>query len=106
MYKIALIKGDGIGPEVVDSTVQILEAVGFKAQYTEVFAGLKCFEETGEFLPQKTTDTVRASNATLFGAITTPSSGNVKSAIVQLRRELELFANLRPVKSFPNTPFL
>lgn len=102
MRKVLLVKGDGIGPEVTDAAVEVLNAVGFSAEYEEGFAGLDCFERTGEVVPEETLQKARDSDVVLFGAVTTPSNEiNFKSAILTLRKELNLYANIRPFKTFP-----
>ncbi len=107
MHKIAIIKGDGIGPEVMDSALQVLDSVNFKADFVEAEAGYECFKKHGTPLPKKTIDAVKNSDSCLFGAVTTPPEiKNYKSAIVSLRQELDLFANLRPAKSYPGTDFV
>lgn len=106
-YKICVIKGDGIGPDVIDSALEVLNAVGFEAEYTEAEAGFACYKKHGTNLPKETLEKVKESDATLFGAITTPTDNpKIKSAIVQMRQELDLYANLRPAKSYEGTPFV
>jgi methanogen homoisocitrate dehydrogenase len=99
MYKLALIPGDGIGPEVCEALIHILEVVDLEFDYTMVQAGNACYQETGNTIPDETISAVKKTDATLFGAVTTVPGH--KSAIITLRKELDLFANLRPVKSYP-----
>lgn len=102
LNKITVIKGDGIGPEVIESSLKVLDAVGFKADYTEADAGYECYTRCGTSIPEKTIEMVASSDATIFGAVTSPPNiPGFKSAIVTLRQRLDLFANLRPVKSWP-----
>lgn len=109
-YKIALIPGDGIGPEVVAETVKVLDKIGAKYhhqfEYTTVLAGGCAIDETGACLPQETIDTCKASDAVLLGAVggwkwdTLPGDQRPERALLGLRKELGLFANLRPAILF------
>lgn len=99
MYNIAVIPGDGIGKEVVEATINVLDALDLSFKYTYADAGDECKEECGEALPQETIDIVKKSDACLFGA----AGETAADVIVKLRQEMELFANLRPIKSYPNT---
>ena len=99
--KITVIKGDGIGPEVVDSALSVLNAVSFKADFIEAEAGLAAWKKYGTPLPEKTVQSVLESDSCLFGSVTTPFGiKNYSSPIVALRKKLDLYANLRPIKSF------
>lgn len=99
MYKIAVIPGDGIGKEVMEATLNILEALDIEFKYEFGDAGDECYEKTGEALPQDTIDIVKNADACLFGA----AGETAADVIVRLRQEMDLFANLRPVKSYPGT---
>ncbi len=99
MYKIAVIPGDGIGKEVMEATLHILEASDIEFEYTFADAGDEYAEVTGIPLPQETIDIVREAQACLFGA----AGESAADVIVKLRRELDLYVNLRPVKSYPGT---
>jgi 3-isopropylmalate dehydrogenase len=99
MYKIAIIPGDGIGKEVMEATLHILEASDIEFEYTFADAGDEYAEETGIPLPPETINIVRESQACLFGA----AGESAADVIVKLRRELDLYVNLRPVKSYPGT---
>ena len=101
MYKLALIPGDGIGPEVIKALLHVLEVVDLEFDYTMACAGNACFQDTGTTIPDETILTAKKADATLFGAVTTVPGQ--KSAIITLRKELDLYANLRPVKSYPGT---
>ncbi len=98
MYKLAVIPGDGIGHEVIKAVLHILDAVDLEFDYSIAQAGEACFNETGTTIPHETVSTAKKADATLFGATTTVPGR--KSAIITLRKELDLFANLRPVKSY------
>jgi len=105
-YKIALIKGDGIGPEIIDEAVKVLDAVasaeGFELKYHEVLMGGCAYDITGDPLPQETINVSMNSDAVLFGAIggekwdTLPREKRPESGLLRFRKELGVFANLRP----------
>ena len=99
MYKLAVIPGDGIGPEVTEALLHVMDGMDFEFDYTMASAGEECFKKTGTTIPDETVDTAKKADATLFGAVT--SVPETKSAIITLRKELDLYANLRPVKSYP-----
>jgi 3-isopropylmalate dehydrogenase len=99
MYKIAVIPGDGIGKEVMEATLHIMDASDIEFEYTFADAGDEYAEKTGIPLPQETIDIVKQSQACLFGA----AGESAADVIVKLRRELDLYVNLRPVKSYPGT---
>ena len=100
--KIAIIKGDGIGPEVIDAAVEVLEALVPGIKLIEGEAGYGCYKRNGTPVPTETVDLCRKADSVLFGAVTTPPGiAGYRSAIITLRKELDLYANLRPVKSHP-----
>lgn len=99
MYRICVIPGDGIGPEVMEAAILVLEAMGLDMEFFSAMAGNACFQKLGTTIPSQTIDLALQSDATLFGAVTTVPGQ--KSAILTLRKELDLYANLRPVKSYP-----
>ncbi len=101
MYTIAVIPGDGIGPEVMEATLDILKASTLKFNFQEARAGYACYTETGNTLPEETLEIARNADATLFGAVTSVPEQKKAGSILTLRKELGLFANLRPVKSYP-----
>lgn len=98
MYDITIIPGDGIGPEVMEATLQILDALDIEFNYTKAHAGDKCFKLTGTTIPEETITEARKADAILFGAVTTVPGQ--KSAIITLRKAMDLYANIRPVKSY------
>jgi len=97
--RICVIPGDGIGPEVIGAAVGVLRALAPDALITEAEAGWGAFERHGVALPAATLAAARAADAILFGAVASPSHAvpGYRSPIVQLRRELDLYANIRPV---------
>ncbi len=99
-YRICVIEGDGIGGEVIPAALQILAATGVDLELSGAAAGYACYQECGDPIPQATIEACRAADAVLFGAVTTPPGiPGYRSAVVTLRRELDLFANIRPVRS-------
>lgn len=101
-YQIAVIPGDGIGKEVMEATISVLDELDVDFDYIYGITGDECNEEHGTPLPQETIDIVRDSDACLFGA----AGETAADVIVKIRQEMKMFANLRPVKSYPNTKSL
>ena len=103
MKRVVLVEGDGIGHEVIPAAVEVLKATGVGFQFVSAEAGWDCFQRTGTALPEATLALARESDATLFGAVSSPLQRveGYRSPIVALRRELDLYANLRPVLSMP-----
>lgn len=102
MYKIAVIPGDGIGKTVVPEAVRVLESTGleFDFQYMEV--GYEVFKKVGTSVPEDILSKIKRTQACLFGATTTPVGvADYRSAVVTLRKALDLYANVRPAKSYP-----
>jgi len=104
MHPITLIPGDGIGPEVASSVVRIIEASGVDVQWETHYAGAQALEKFGETLPQELLDSIKRNKVALKGPITTPIGKGFTSVNVGLRKALDLFANLRPVRALPNVP--
>ena len=102
MRRIALIPGDGIGPEVVDATRTVVEATGVAVEWVRGEAGAAVAEKTGETLPDDVLDVIRGADAALKGPVTTPIGKGFQSVNVRLRQTLNLYANLRPVKNVPS----
>lgn len=98
-YKIAVIPGDGIGSEVMEATISVLNHLDVNLDYTYADAGDRCLEEFKTSLPGKTLEIIHESDACLFGAVGESAS----DVIVKIRQDLGMFANLRPVKAYPNT---
>ncbi len=99
--KGTLIAGDGIGPEVVSATVRVLEATGVAIKWDSQNAGAMAIATDGTPLPQKTLDSIRKTGLALKGPTTTPVGGGHASINVALRKGLDLYANVRPVKTLP-----
>ncbi len=104
MYNLTIIPGDGIGLEVMEATIHILDTLDLEFNYTTAYAGNECFQRTGSTIPDETIELAEKADATLFGAVTTVPGQ--KSAIITLRKALDLYANLRPVKSYPGVKSL
>jgi isocitrate dehydrogenase (NAD+) len=110
--KVCIIPGDGIGPDVVNATIPVLDAVqdavqGLKLEYIFADAGLHCIPKYGTNLPKETIDKLKSCDCCLKGPVTTPEEpGSPRSAVVQIRTLFELYVNLRPIKSLPNIPTL
>ena len=94
-----LIPGDGIGPEIVDSTLAALEVLGAPFQWDTQIAGLEGVKSAGDPLPPKTLDSIRRTRLALKGPLETPSAGGYRSSNVRLREEFKLYANLRPART-------
>ncbi|MGB9915394.1 MAG: isocitrate/isopropylmalate dehydrogenase family protein [Candidatus Bathyarchaeales archaeon] len=110
-YNIAVLKGDGIGPEVTDATIKVLEAVQetarFKLNFLYGEAGYYCIEKYGTNLPEGTVALLKKTDACLKGPMTTPETpGAPVSVAVKIRKMFNLYANVRPCRSFPNVEAL
>ena len=108
---IPFIIGDGIGPDIWKAASRVIDAAVEKAyngekriEWKEVLAGQKAFDETGEWLPQETLDTIKEYLIAIKGPLTTPIGGGIRSLNVALRQELDLFTCLRPVRWFKGVP--
>ncbi|MDP2904901.1 MAG: isocitrate/isopropylmalate dehydrogenase family protein [Candidatus Omnitrophota bacterium] len=101
--KVTLIPGDGIGPEVTNAAVRCIEATGVKIEWEEVIAGQLALEQTGELLPVKALESIRRNKVALKGPIVTPVGTGFRSVNVAIRQALDLFACVRPAKTYPGT---
>lgn len=102
MHNITLINGDGIGPEISGSVVKIIKASGLDINWDIQTAGVDVIEKEGSPLPQRVLDSVRKNKVALKAPVTTPIGKGFRSVNVQLRKDLDLYANLRPCKNLPN----
>jgi isocitrate dehydrogenase (NAD+) len=100
-HTITLIPGDGIGPEVTDAVVRILEATGVKFEWERFAAGAGAYEIHGEYIPKELYKSIERNRVALKGPVTTPIGGGFASINVTLRQKFELFANFRPIKNLP-----
>ena len=94
-----LIAGDGIGPEITEATLSVLDALGVEFDWDEQYGGMSAVDKAGTPLPKATLDSIRRTGLALKGPLTTPVGGGYRSVNVALRQEFELYANVRPVKS-------
>ncbi len=101
MRTVTLIKGDGIGPEISDSVVKIIEASGLKIDWDIQTAGADVAISEGTPLPQRVFESVKRNKVALKAPVTTPIAKGFRSVNVQLRKELDLYANIRPCKNIP-----
>ncbi len=102
-YPATLIPGDGIGPEVVDAAVAVVEATGVEFDWDRQEAGMGAFEDTGDPLPQATLDSIGRTRLAFKGPLTTPVGTGFRSINVQIRQHFDLYANVRPCETLPNT---
>src|SRR3989344_3847040 len=101
MRTITAIMGDGIGPEVMESAMRVVDAAGVKIKWERVYAGMTALTEKGSPLPQETLDSIARNHVALKGPCDTPIGGGFASVNVALRKHFDLYANIRPVKSMP-----
>jgi isocitrate dehydrogenase (NAD+) len=99
-YRVTLLPGDGIGPEIVDATVRVLEATGVKFEWDVFTVGEAAIAKYGTPLPDSTIDSIRKNGIALKGPVTTPIGTGFRSVNVALRKQLDLYACLRPCKSY------
>ncbi len=104
MYTITLIPGDGIGPSITEATVRVLEATGVNIQWDEQYAGLAGIEKHKDPIPEQTIASISQNKVALKGPLTTQLGKGFRSVNVALRKEFDLYVNLRPAKSFEGVP--
>src|SRR3984885_4490733 len=100
-HTVTLIPGDGIGPEVTNAVVRILEATGVKFAWESFAAGAEAFEKQGEYVPKELYKSIERNKLALKGPVTTPIGGGFTSINVSLRKTFELYVNFRPIKNLP-----
>jgi isocitrate dehydrogenase (NAD+) len=98
-YDVTLIPGDGIGPEITAQTLKVLKATGLRFNWDEELAGMAAVDATGTPLPDATVESIRKNSLALKGPLTTPVGTGFRSVNVGLRKEFELFANIRPART-------
>lgn len=103
-HTITLIPGDGIGPEIVSATVRIIEATGVDIQWETQIIGAQALEKFGTTIPESTIESIKRNKVALKGPLATPIGKGFTSVNVGLRKALDLYANVRPVKALPNVP--
>src|SRR5436853_6019789 len=102
VYKITLIPGDGIGPEVTGAAVRILEATGIKFEWESFEAGAEAYEKYHEYIPKELVASIERTHVGLKGPVTTPIGGGFASINVELRKRFELYATFRPIRNLPH----
>ncbi len=100
---IAVIRGDGIGPEIMNATLRVLDELQIGLSYEFVDAGMAAQERCGELLPQATMESIARHRVALKGPLTTPIGGGFSSLNVELRKRFDLYANVRPAITIPGT---
>ncbi|HZS78925.1 MAG TPA: isocitrate/isopropylmalate dehydrogenase family protein [Ktedonobacteraceae bacterium] len=100
-YAVTLIPGDGTGPEITEATRRVLEATGVQFDWRVHQAGLEVLEKHGTILPDEVIEAIKCTRVALKGPITTPVGKGARSANVALRKKLDLYANIRPAKTYP-----
>ena len=100
MHNVTLIKGDGIGPSIMDTAVKIIDATGVKINWEEAEAGMTAFDKHGTPLPDETLVSIEKNRIAFKGPLTTPIGGGFRSINVALRQEYDLYANVRPAKTW------
>jgi isocitrate dehydrogenase (NAD+) len=103
-HTITLIPGDGIGPEIIAAAVRIVEASGVDVEWETHIAGAQALEKHGTTLPDSVLESIKRNKVALKGPLTTPVGKGFTSVNVGLRKALDLYANVRPVKALPNVP--
>ncbi|MDQ1275572.1 MAG: methanogen homoisocitrate dehydrogenase [Euryarchaeota archaeon] len=99
--KLAVIEGDGIGREVIPAAVEVLDTFGLELEKVPLELGYTRWERTGTAMSEEDIETIKSCDAVLFGAVTTVPDPNYKSVLLTIRKELDLYANIRPVKPLP-----
>jgi methanogen homoisocitrate dehydrogenase len=97
--KVAVVAGDGIGPEVVESALAVLDAAGAQFETVPLEIGLARWKRTGQAMSEEDLQIIKECDCVLFGAISTPPDPNYRSVLLAIRKELDLFANIRPFQS-------
>jgi isocitrate dehydrogenase (NAD+) len=103
-YRITLIPGDGIGPEVTHAVVRILEATGLQFEWETFQAGAEAYEKYKEYIPKELIESIEHTRVALKGPVTTPVGGGFSSINVALRKKFDLYANFRPIRNLPHIP--
>ncbi len=97
-HSVTLIPGDGVGPEVVEATRRVLEATGVEFEWEVINAGTEALKQEGSLLPDRLIESIRKNRVALKGPVTTPIGSGFRSVNVALRKELDLYALIRPCK--------
>lgn len=100
--KLAVVEGDGIGKEVIPAAIEVLDALGLDAEKVPVELGFRKWEKTGQAITDDDLNILKSCDCILFGAITTPPDPNYKSVLLTIRKELDMYANIRPIRPLPS----
>jgi len=103
-HTITLIPGDGIGPEVTQAAVRVLEATGLQFEWESYAAGADAYDKYHEYIPKDLIASIERTHVALKGTISTPIGGGFSSINVELRKRFELYANFRPIRNLPHIP--
>src|SRR4030042_251966 len=103
-YKVTLIPGDGIGPEITEATKRVLDAAGVKVDWDIGIVGQAAQDKFGSPLPNTVLESIKKNKVALKGPVTTPIGTGFRSVNVALRKSLDLYACLRPCKTYPGAP--
>lgn len=104
MYTVTLIPGDGIGPSITEATVKVIEATGVSIKWDEQYAGMAGIDKHKDPIPEQTIESIAKNKVALKGPLTTQLGKGFRSVNVALRKEFDLYINLRPAKSFEGVP--
>jgi isocitrate dehydrogenase (NAD+) len=104
MHKVTLIPGDGIGPSIAEATIEVIQAAGVKIKWDKVEAGVAAIDKFRDPLPPNVIDSIKANKVALKGPLTTPVGSGFRSVNVALRKEFDLYSNVRPARSFDGVP--
>ncbi len=104
MKSICVLPGDGIGPEVIECAVNVLERATDQLDFVRADIGIAAFEKCGSYLPDETFDLMKSCDSCLFGAVTSSGKPDHESPVLRFRKELDLYANLRPVRTLVDVP--
>ncbi len=99
--RLAVVEGDGIGKEVIPAAVKVLDVLGLDVEKVHVELGYGKWEKTGEAITDDDLDVLKSCDCILFGAITTPPDPDYKSVLLTIRKELDMYANIRPIRPLP-----
>ncbi|MDQ3210959.1 MAG: isocitrate/isopropylmalate family dehydrogenase, partial [Actinomycetota bacterium] len=103
-HRVTLIPGDGVGPEVIEASRRTIEATGVAIDWERMPMGAGAFSRTGNPLPPETIASIRSNRVALKGPIETPVTSGLRSSNLELRRSLDLYANVRPCRLYPGVP--
>jgi isocitrate dehydrogenase (NAD+) len=104
MHRVTLIPGDGIGPSIADATIRVIDAAGVKIHWDRVEAGMAAIDKYRDPLPPNVIESVKQNKIALKGPLTTPVGSGFRSVNVALRKEFDLYSNVRPAHSFEGVP--